>query len=195
MYTTRTTLLEKIAAGDEIGWEDFARTYSPLIQNIARRMRVPEGDIDDIRQQTLLSVFHGGNFAYRREENGKFRTWFGKIIRNRIADYFRKAGRETKVRAKLRESGEPETFETGYLEEYKDHLLALAREELKAQVSPEIYETFALCSQGRSDKDVAALLDVKPNTVTVRKRRCAEILNTVIRRLNADDPELKLPPL
>ena len=194
MYTTRTTLLEKIAAGDEIGWEDFARTYSPLIRSIARRMLIPEGDIDDIRQQTLLSVFHGGHFAYHREGDGKFRTWLGKIIRNRIADYFRKAGRETKVRAKLRESGESETFEDDYFKEYRDHLLGLALEELKLQVSPEIYETFTLCRQGRSDKDVAALLDVKPNTVTVRKRRCLEILNAVVSRLNADDPELKLPP-
>ena len=193
MYTTRTTLLEKIAAGDEIGWEDFARTYSPLIQCIARWKNVPEDDIDDIRQQTLLSVFHGGKFAYRREENGKFRTWLGTIIRNRIADYFRKTGREARVRAKLREFNEPEAFEDDYFEKYRDHLLELALEELKQQVSPEIYETFALCRQGRSDKDVAALLDVKPNTVTVRKRRCVEIMNAVISRLNAADPELKLP--
>ena len=75
------------------------------------------------------------------------------------------------------------------------YLLALALEELKQQVSPEIYETFALCRQGRSDKDVAALLGVKPNTVTVRKRRCMEILNAVISRLNAADPGLDLPPL
>jgi len=193
MYTTRTTLLEKIAAGDEIGWEDFARTYSPLIQCIARWKNVPEDDIDDILQQTLLSVFHGGKFAYRREEDGKFRTWLGTIIRNRIADYFRKTGREARVRAKLREFNEPEAFEDDYFEKYRDHLLELALEELKQQVSPEIYETFALCRQGRSDKDVAALLDVKPNTVTVRKRRCVEILNAVISRLNAADPELKLP--
>ena len=195
MYTTRTTLLEKIAAGDEIGWEDFARTYSPLIQSIARRLNVPEDDIDDIRQQTLLSVFHGGHFAYRREENGKFRTWLGTIIRNRIADYFRKTGRETRVRAKLREFSELEAFEDDYLKKYRDHLLTLALEELKRQVSPEIYETFALCRQGRSDKDAAALLGVKPNTVTVRKRRCMEILNAVISRLNAADPGLDLPPL
>ena len=195
MYTTRTTLLEKIAAGDEIGWEDFARTYAPLIRSIARRMCVPEDDIDDIQQQTLLSVFHNGNFAYRREENGKFRTWLGTIIRNRIADYFRKTGRETRVRAKLREFSEPEAFEEIFCDDYREQTLKLALEELKRQVSPEIYETFALCRQGRSDKDAAALLDVKPNTVTVRKRRCVEILNAVISRLNAADPELKLPSL
>ena len=129
-----------------------------------------------------------------REENGKFRTWLGTIIRNRIADYFRKTGRESRVRAKLREINEPEAFEEVFCDDYRERMLTLAMEELKQQVSPEIYETFALCRQGRSDKDVARLLDVKPNTVTVRKRRCVEILNAVIARLNAADPGLDLPP-
>lgn len=195
MYTTRTTLLEKIAAGDEIGWEDFYRTYRPLIRVIAVQYRVPEDDIDDIVQETMRGVFHNGNFAYRRESNARFRSWLGRIVRNKIGNYFEKVKRENAGRADLQMLGVPETFENDYLKEYRRHLAELALEELKQQVSPEIYETFALCRQGRSDKDVAALLDVKPNTVTVRKRRCVEILNAVISRLNAADPGLDLPPL
>jgi len=197
MYTTRTTLLEKIAAGDEIGWADFQNTYRGLIYSIAGERGVPEADRDDIVQRTMLGVFNDGVFTYRREKNIKFRSWLGKIIEHKIADYFREeAGRHRRIRgAKLPEEVSQEDFEADFLKEYRAHLLSLALEELKSRVEPEIFETFTLCRTGRSDKEVAALLGVKSNTVTIRKRRCAEILNGIIRRLNESDPELDLPIL
>ena len=41
MYTTRTTLLQKISSGDEIGWEEFFRTYRPLIHALTFRNGIP----------------------------------------------------------------------------------------------------------------------------------------------------------
>lgn len=197
MYTTRTTLLEKIAAGDEIGWADFQSTYRGLIYSIAKESGVPEADWDDIVQRTMLGVFNDGVFSYRRQENKLFRSWLGSIIRNKIADYFREeAGQRRRIPgAKLPEEVSHEDFEAEFLEEYRAHLLNLAQAELKNLVEPEIFETFLLCRTGRSDKEVAALLGLKSNTVTIRKRRCVEILNGIIRSLNQSDPDLKLPPL
>ena len=197
MYTTRTTLLEKIAAGDEIGWADFQNTYRGLIYSIAGERGVPEADRDDIVQRTMLGVFNDGVFTYRREKNVKFRSWLGKIIERKIADYFREeAVRHRRISgAKLPEEVSQEDFEAEFLKEYRAHLLSLALEELKSRVEPEIFETFTLCRTGRSDKEVAALLGVKSNTVTIRKRRCAEILNGIIRRLNESDSGLDLPTL
>lgn len=196
MYTTRTTLLEKIAAGDEIGWAEFQNTYRGLIYSIAEESGVPKADLDEIVQRTMLGVFNDGVFTYRREKNIKFRSWLGSIIRNKIADYFREeTGQHRRsLEAKLSNEVSQEDFEAGFLEEYRAHLLELAQTELKSLVEPEIFETFELCRTGRSDKEVAALLGVKSNTVTIRKRRCAEILNGIIRRLNESDPDLKLPP-
>ena len=196
MYTTRTTLLEKIAAGDEIGWADFQNTYRSLIYSIARERGVPEADWDDIVQRTMLGVFNDGVFSYRRQENKLFRTWLGKIIKHKIADYFREAKRRpVLVSAGLPESPVQEDFEAEFLKEYRAHLLSLAQAELKNLVEPEIFETFLLCRTGRSDKEVAAQLGLKSNTVTIRKRRCVEILNGIIRRLNESDPGLDLPTL
>ena len=195
MYTTRTTLLEKIAAGDEIGWHDFFHTYQGLIRAVALQSGVPAADCDDIVQQTMLGVFHNGAFAYRRELHGKFRTWLGGVIRHKIGDYFRREQHSGSQAAEISETGQSDGFETKFTEEYRRHLLEIALAELRGTVAPEIFETFTLCRQGRSDREVAALLDLKANTVTVRKRRCVEILNEVIRKLDAADPELKLPPL
>lgn len=198
MYTTRTTLLEKIAAGDEIGWREFFETYRKLVIDLAKKEGIPEDGQSDILQEVMLGVFHNGNFIYRRDTHGKFRTWFGGIIRNKIRDHQRASGKQKRlIEAKQPEtevSGKPE-FEAAYREEYCRHLLDLALSELKARVEPEIYETFLLCRTGCSDREAAEKLGLKSNTVTIRKRRCVEILNGIIRRLNESDPELGLPPL
>ena len=196
MYTTRTTLLEKIAAGNEIGWGEFYDTYKGLVLSQARKYGVPEADWDDIMQKTMLGVFNDGVFTYRRQADGKFRAWLGGVIRYKIADYFREAKRRPAVvSAGLPESPAEEDFEAGFLEEYRAHLLGLALEELKSRVEPEIFETFTICRTGRSDKEAAAMLGLKSNTVTIRKRRCVEILNGIIRRLNESDPGLDLSTL
>lgn len=199
MYTTRTTLLEKIAAGDEVGWSEFFETYRKLVYSLAKQAGVPEGEQADIMQEVMLGVFHDGNFIYRREKHGKFRTWLGGIIRHKIGDHMAAKVKREKIGAKAAErellKDEPPDFEAGFLKEYRDHLLGLALEELKSRVEPEIYETFALCRTGCSDKEAARKLGIRSNTVTIRKRRCVEILNGIIRSLNGSDPELKLPPL
>lgn len=196
MYTTRTTLLEKIAAGDEVGWSEFFETYRDLVYSLAGKGGIPKDEQADIMQEVMLGVFHDGKFLYQREKHGKFRTWLGRVIRNKIADYFREAERRpVLVSAGLPESPAQENFEAEFLEEYRAHLLSLAQAELKNLVEPEIYETFLLCRSGRSDKEVAAQLGLKSNTVTIRKRRCVEILNGIIRRLNESDSGLNLPPV
>lgn len=196
MYTTRTTLLEKIAAGDEVGWSEFFETYRDLVYSLAGKGGIPKDEQADIMQEVMLGVFHDGKFLYQREKHGKFRTWLGRVIRNKIADYHRAAERRpVVVSAGLPDRPVPEDLEDVFLEEYRNHLLGLALDELKSRVEPEIYETFALCRSGCSDKDAARKLGVKSNTVTIRKRRCVEILNGILRRLNESDPGLDLPPL
>lgn len=198
MYTTRTTLLEKIAAGDEVGWSEFLETYRGLIHSLAGKAGVPEGEQDDIVQEVMLGVFHNGNFIYQREKHGKFRTWFGGIIRHKIGDYMAAKVKREKIGTAASErdllKNEQADLEAFFLNEYRDHLLNLALEELKSRVEPEIYETFALCRTGCSDKEAAQKLGIRSNTVTIRKRRCVEILNGIIRSLNESDPDLKLPP-
>lgn len=199
MYTTRTTLLEKIAAGDEVGWSDFFDTYRKLVYSLAEQAGIPKDEQADIMQEVMLGVFHDGKFIYQREKHGKFRTWFGGIIRHKIGDYIAAKVKRENIGAAAAEreflrDGSPD-FEAGFLKEYRNHLLDLALEELKSRVEPEIYETFTLCRTGCSDKEAARKLGVKSNTVTIRKRRCVEILNGIIRSLNGSDPDLKLPPL
>ena len=69
-----------------------------------------------------------------------------------------------------------------------------AIDELKQRVAPEYFEAFQLCVlQEYSDKKAAEMLGEKSNTVTVRKRRCKEILQKIISDLNSNDQGLELP--
>lgn len=189
MYTTKISLLQKLAAGDEIGWEEFAVAYRPLIASVARRYGVAPEDADDIVQQTLLAVFNDGRFAYSPERNGKFRSWLGGIVRHKVSDIFR---RRPPMPAYSPECADTQ-FEEIFMVEYRKHLLDMAISEMRVGVLPEAYEAFQLCVlRGLSDKDAAALLGVRPNTVTVRKRRCLEKLRNIVRRLNASDGEVGL---
>lgn len=195
MYTTETTMLGKLAAGENISWKEFYASYLPLIRNIANRKNIPANDIDDLVQETAAALFNDGKFNYRREVHGKFRTYLGGIIRHKIADFFRKDPPSANNQDETVETVAPE-FESIYLAEYRKYILSLAIEELKSRVSPESFEVFQLCILREiPDKDAAKMLDSKPNTISVRKKRCREILQSIIVRLNDDDPVLGLKSL
>ena len=68
MYTTKTTLISKLADGCEIGWEEFEKTYRPLILSVASKQGVPPAECDDILQLVMLALFNNGNFNYSSEK-------------------------------------------------------------------------------------------------------------------------------
>lgn len=192
MYTTRTTILQKLNDNDDIGWQEFYDCYCNLIRCTALKSGVPSADIDDIIQDVMLGIFNNGIFNYSKEKHGLFRTYIGGIIRHKVCDYFRKNHpgpcnfyQEETI------SGE---FEIAFDEEYRKHLISLAVEELRKRVTPEVFETFELCCiRNLPDKEVASILDEKPNTVTIRKKRCLECLRSIIKQFNNADPGLELP--
>ena len=193
MYTTKTTLISKLADGCEIGWEEFEKTYRPLILSVASKQGVPPAECDDILQLVMLALFNNGNFNYSSEKHGKFRTYLGGIIRHKTVDYFRRKQTIPVLSVPENATVLPD-FDTIYLAEYRQYILNAAIDELRQKVAPEYFEAFQLCVlQEYSDKKAAEILGEKSNTITVRKRRCKEILQKIISDLNRDDQELELP--
>ena len=194
MYTTRSTLLQKLKNNDDIGYQEFYTAYRNLIRSTALKNNVPPADTDDIIQAVMLGIFNNGKFLYSKEKHGLFRTYLGGTIRHKISDYFRE-------RSQMPENLTSEVpgqskFEETFKAEYIAHLLELATDELRQRVQPEVFETFELCCRrDLSNKEVAALLNAKTNTVTIRKKRCLEILRSIIAQLQAADPELDLSEL
>jgi len=193
MYTTRTTVLKNIAAGNEVAWNDLYVIYHPLILSCAMKRGVPVADVDDIIQQVMLALFNNGKFIYSRQKHGLFRSYLGGIIRHKIYDYFRKQPATPGPGANEECD---DSFEKNFLAEYRTYVIKEALGELKHHVRPEIFETFYLCCmQNRPDKEVAEIQQILPNTVTARKKRCREIMKNIIEELNFSDPELNIPLL
>lgn len=193
MYTTRTSLINKLTSGDEIGWEEFEKAYRNLMVSVALKQGVVPSDIDDIIQDVMLALFNHGNFNYNRETHGKFRTYLGGILRHKTADYFRRK-KNLPIPDELENTEYilPE-FESVYLAEYRQYILKAAINELKLKVTPEYFEVFQLCILREfSDKQAAEILGEKANTITVRKKRCREVLQKIISDLNAEDEGLEL---
>lgn len=194
MYTTRSTLLQKLKDNDAVGYQDFYAAYRNLIRSTALKSNVPPADTDDIIQAVMMGIFNNGTFLYAKEKHGLFRTWLGGVIRHKICDYFR--NRVTAPEIQTDEEPANADFEEIFNAEYRSNLLALAIDELRQKVQPEVFETFELCfRRNLSDKEVAMLLNAKPNTVTIRKKRCLETLRAIITQLKTADPELDLPIL
>ena len=136
MYTTKTDLINKLASGNETGWQEFENTYRGLIVSVALKHGVSVADTDDIIQVVMLALFNNGKFNYSREKHGKFRTYLGGIIRHKIADHFRKTKSVSPDGFSENEEYALPEFEAVYLAEYRQYILNAAIEDLKQSVSP-----------------------------------------------------------
>ena len=87
--TTSKTLLDKIASGDEISWDEFYLKYAPIVKALAKFKGLNTADADDICQQVMMQFFKQSK-TFKFDPNiAKFRTYFGLIVNSKICSYFR----------------------------------------------------------------------------------------------------------
>jgi RNA polymerase sigma-70 factor (ECF subfamily) len=70
-------------------WEQFYRTYDPLLRRFAIACHVPVPDLNDCAQQVwvvLLARLRSFRYDPRR---GRFRCWLYTLVRNKAADLLR----------------------------------------------------------------------------------------------------------
>ena len=189
--TTSKTLLDRIAAGDEISWDEFYERYSGIVQALATFNGLNDAEADDICQQVMLQFFKQSKTFKFDPDIARFRTYFGKIINSRIKDHFR---RKKEVPS---DEIEPEPFEGKtdelFLTEWRKMILQEAERELKNRVAPETFQAYELYAvQSRPVEKVAAYLNCSVNQVYQAKKRCFAMMREILIRMNEQDPELKL---
>lgn len=189
--TTSRTLLDKIASGDEIGWTEFFRRYSPIVKALALFKGLNEADADDICQQVMAQFFQQSK-SFRFDPGiARFRTYFGRIVWNKITDYYRRR-REMPVAEFEAIPVEPET-EQLFMEEWRQMVLKEAEQELKRLVTPETFQAYQLFAvQKRPIEKVTTYLECSANQVYQAKKRCFAKLREILLRMNEQDPELQL---
>ena len=189
--TTSKTLLDRIAAGDEISWDEFYTRYSGIIRELAKFNGLDQSAADDICQQVMLQFFKQSKTFKFDPDVARFRTYFGKIIQSKIADCYRKKTDEPTDEIEVEDVKRP--TEELFLTEWRKMILKEAECELKNRVAPETFQAYELYAvQNRPVEKVAAYLDCSVNQVYQAKKRCFAMMREILLKMNEQDPELKL---
>jgi RNA polymerase sigma-70 factor (ECF subfamily) len=77
-------------AGDRAAYEALLRDCVGIIESVARRQGVPAGSVDDVVQETLLTV-HRARQTY--DPARSFTAWLRVIAERRAVDLLRRTGR------------------------------------------------------------------------------------------------------
>ena len=184
--TTSKTLLDKIASGDEISWNDFYEKYSPIVKALAKFKGLDAAAADDVCQQVMLQFFKQSKTFKFDPDIARFRTYFGRIVRGKIIDYYRKK-HETPVEELEAISVDAETDHI-FMDEWRKLVLQEAQAELKSRVAPETYQAYELFAvQGRPAEKVAEYLDCTPNQVYQAKKRCFKMMKEILLKMREKD--------
>ena len=184
-YTTRKSLLLAIGRGDEVSWEEFYRTYRPLIVFCAGG-RIAPSEIDDLIQTVMLKVFRSGDRFRYDPAKGKFRDYLGRIVNNAIVDMLRKRRSAAAAEIPL----EDDAFAAAWQTEWSRHVFEQAVAELRCRVSPPTFQAFDLyVLQKQPPAKVAAFLGLDIARVYKAKLRCLGILRRIVAEIRRREGE------
>lgn len=183
MQPTPATLLEQVRhAHNQAAWEQFVRLYTPLLLNLARRLRLQEADTADMVQEVFVALVQAmPHFQYDR--NRSFRAWLGTLAMNRWRDRMRKreavpVGDHNSVWEGLIAADPSEAFEE---KEYRTTLLSRALALVRPEFSPDIWGTFQLTVlAGIPPAEAARRLKTTPNAVYHARARVVRRLREVL---------------
>jgi RNA polymerase sigma factor (sigma-70 family) len=88
--TRRSAWMAAAQAGDQAAYEALLRDCVGVIERIARRQGVPADRIDDVVQDTLLTI-HRARQTY--DPARSFTAWLAVLAERRAVDLLRKTGR------------------------------------------------------------------------------------------------------
>ena len=190
--TTSKTLLDKIASGDEISWDEFYLKYAPIVKALAKFKGLDANAADDVCQQVMLQFFKQSK-TFRFDPNiARFRTYFGRIVNAKITNFYRDNNEPVPVAETEETSVDPET-DTLFMNEWRKVVIKEAEQELKQRVAPETFQAYELYAvQNRPVKKVAEYLDCTENQVYQAKKRCFKMMKEILLKMNETDPELQL---
>ena len=188
---TRATLLERLRdAADPMAWDEFYRTYWPLIHSFAGSWGCSEATAEDIVQDVLLKVFEQKDIFRYDPERGRFRDWLGALVRSKVAEHRRRPagrakplGRESFSPGSSGGAPEPEAPDSSpdeaWERTFESQLLLALLDVVRREVNPRDYLAFELLDlRGLSGSDAARITGTTRNAAFKARRR-------VFRRLKA----------
>jgi RNA polymerase sigma factor (sigma-70 family) len=191
---TRASLLSRLRDPEcDRSWNDFFERYRSLIWRLARKAGLTDCEADEALQETMVCLARQlPEFRYDPAK-GSFKGWLSTMVRRRVVDQMRKRkpgeilGTESLDRFVTSDA----LHDTGWEEEWENHLIAEAKERTRTAVSPLQYQMFDLFAlQEVKMPDVKRLLNVSAPQVYMAKMRVGAIFRRELlaARKEADNP-------
>ena len=207
MYTTRKTLLKRLQTFDDISWEEFYGIYWPLVLAIGRKLGMTQDECRDLMQEIMFDLFKGEALLRYDSSRGKFRTFFGVLVRHKALAMLQNfarcspgSGTDDLGRGDISEAAarllspedhdDNDPFQKLFDEEYRNCLLSIALNELRNNVEPRTYAIFEMVVlQERPAGEVARYLGINRATIDVYCSRCRKSLRRIVSEIRTENPE------
>lgn len=175
-YETRKSLILRARnADDSKAWEEFVRYYERFIFHVLHRMNVSTSDFDDLAQKVLIKLWQ--SLSSYDPDKARFRTWLSAVVRNAVYDQFVETQRrrklvqqEQEVLHRLEQEHASE-IEQLIEREWADYVTSLAMERIEKLFSNEAVKSFTMGLDGVGAKEIAAELNLSPDSVYTLKSR------------------------
>lgn len=187
---TSITLLGRVMAGERAAREEFAKRYAQVLRGWCTAWRVPANDIDDLVQETFLSVLAQlSNF--NRQRVGGLRAWMRTIARRTWSRVRASAERQQNIA--LLEEFRRSRRSLDKLESELDNLvlrelIETSISRVKKRVEPKTWEAFRLTAlEDMPGAEVASLLGMRVESVYMSRCRVQRHIALELERLGGTD--------
>lgn len=159
-------------------WDEFAKSYGPVVFNVATSRGFQAADADNLVQEVFLAVASSISNWLQRDDRGSFRAWLLRIARNAAVDMItqkatRSLGRDSNV-AQVHLANLPAPFElSSALDlEYERMVFQWASERVRESVAEHTWQAFWLTSiEEMSVEAAAAKLNTRPGNIYFARSR------------------------
>jgi len=186
---THTTLLARLGDNADPGaWSEFVARYGDLIQGFCLKRGLQAADIDDVRQDVLLSLTKAmPGFTYDPAK-GLFRSYLKTVVMNAIT---RRMCQNSGAAAlsQVSEPGVPgDATDEQWEDEWRRYHLRLAMKQIETEFGAGDRTAFTMYAlEGRDAKETAAALGMSVDAVYQAKSRIVRRLGEVIERQVAEE--------
>jgi len=194
---TRKSLLIRLKNWhDEESWREFYSIYEKLIRETAFKSGLTDVEVQEVVQETLLTVAKKiAGFNYD-PALGSFKNWLLQITRRRIIDQLRKrrsdsaGARTTAPSSVLDQLSDPagSKFDALWDQEWHQALLGMAEALVRRKIGARQFRMFELyVLQQLPMKQVTRELGVNAAQVYMAKYRITRLLKKEIKQLEKED--------
>jgi RNA polymerase sigma-70 factor (ECF subfamily) len=155
--------VQRCRDGDGAAWRALYDAHFDFAWRTARRLGLPEADVEDAVQEAFEVVFHRlGDF-----QGGRFSTWLFRIVANVVAARLRRRRVRDFFGGLLKASHHDQAPSDERRVEARSTLATV--QAILQKLSREKREVFALHEvEGRTHEEIADLVDAKVETVRTR---------------------------